>query len=123
MTPYIGMPIVVFGGLDNGQFEHAGVVTFVHRSFRQTLDGQLGLVNVRAFLDGSATDRVLKMLPLMESKQLAVDVHAYGVTHAAFIPTPEEPMLAPPANKGDDGLPPMPAMVSLPPYMTEVAVH
>ena len=122
MTPYIGMPIAVFGGLDNGQFEHAGVVTFVHRRFQTTLEGQLGIVNVRAFLDGSATDRVLKTIPLMESRGRAVDVHTYGITHAAFIPSPPD-MIAAPEKKDDDGLPPMPAMVSLPAYLTEMAVQ
>ena len=122
MTPYIGMPIALFGGLDNGQFEHSAVVTFVHKNFRQTLDGQLGLVNVRVFLDGSVTDRVLKMVPLMESKGQAVNIHAYGVSHAAFLPDFEDDMLLP-TTQGDDNLPPMPAMVAVPPYMTEVQVH
>lgn len=122
MTPYIGMPVSVFGGLDNGQFEHAAIVTFVHRNHVSTMQGQVGLVNIRVFLDGSPNDRVLRMVPLMETRERAVNIHTYGVSHAAFLPEVDEAGSAPVDVTGDDGLPPMPAMATFPAYMTEGGV-
>lgn len=119
MTLHIGQLVSVFGGLDNGQFEHAAIVTFVHRNHVSTMQGQVGLVNVRVFLDGAPNDRVLRMLPLMDSRERAVSIHTYGVSHAAFLPEGGDETFAPVNVTGDDGLPPMAAMASFPPYMME----
>jgi hypothetical protein len=95
MKPHIGLPVTVFGGLENSLYEHAGIVTFVHKDAPSTLDGQLGSVNVRILLDGQVADRALRFVPLVATRREAIDLNASGAGWVAFLPQPDEPDVTP----------------------------
>lgn len=81
----IGQAVAVYGGLDNSLSEHAAVITFVHKSATFTLDGQLGIVNVRVFLDSHLADRVLRYLPVVQTRNEAVLLNSRGAGHVVFL--------------------------------------
>lgn len=113
MTPHLGQSVILYGGLDNSLFEHAAVVTFVHQNYKSTLEGQIGVVNLRVFLDSHVADRVLKFVPLVESRQAASAYNALGAGYVAYIYNPEEFEMAPPGSDKDDGIPPIGAMAAV----------
>ena len=113
MTPYLGQTVVLYGGLDNSLSEHAAIVTFVHKKYTGTLVGQIGLVNLRVFLDGTPTDRVMKFVPLLESREGAISYNAMGAGYIAYIPTPEAPSYVPSIDSKDDGVPPLGGMAAV----------
>lgn len=106
MTPYLGQAVVIYGGLDNSLSEHAAIVTFVHRAHRSTLEGQLGTVNVRIFLDSTPTDVVKKYIPVMPTRQQAIQLNLMGAGYIAYIPGQEDVPVAPQSND-DEGVPPV----------------
>lgn len=106
MRPLIGIPVTVFGGLENSLYEHAGIVTFVHKDSPSTLDGQLGSVNVRILLDGQVADRALRFVPLVATRREAINLNASGAGWVAFFPQPEEPEGEP---QSPSGTPPHPS--------------
>lgn len=91
MKPTIGQPVGVYGGLENSLSEHAGVVTFVHKTALSTLHEQLAVVNTRVFLDSHVADKVLKAIPCFSSRDAAIEFNARGGGHAAFLLDYAEP--------------------------------
>lgn len=113
MKPYISQSVVVFGGLENSLFEHAAIVTFVHRA-KALYEGQMGAVNVRVMLDSFATDRVLKFVPLFPTRRQAIEYNAMGAGYCAYIPNPHEPeIMLSEAESKDDPIPPFGTMAAV----------
>ena len=81
----IGQAVAVYGGLENSLSEHAGVITFVHKGATFTLHEQLGVVNVRVFLDSHLSDRVLRYLPVVRTRDEAVLLNSRGAGHIVFL--------------------------------------
>ena len=81
----IGKAVAVYGGLDNSLSEHAAMITFVHKSAMYTLPEQLGIVNVRIFLDSHLADRVLRYLPVVRTRDEAVLLNSRGAGHVVFL--------------------------------------
>jgi len=84
MKPQIGQPVAVYGGLENSLSEHAAQITFVHKTAANTLPGQLGVVNVRVFLDKILLDRNLAFIPFVGTRQEAIELNARGAGYAAY---------------------------------------
>jgi hypothetical protein len=93
----IGQPVAVYGGLDNSLSEHAAVITFVHKGATFTLSGQLGIVNVRVFLDSHIADRVLRYLPVVLTRDEAVLLNSRGAGHVVFLEDLASDMAADPS--------------------------
>jgi hypothetical protein len=85
MVISIGQPVAVYGGLDNSLSEHAAVITFVHKAATFTMSGQVGIVNVRVFLDSHIADRVLRYLPVVRTRDEAVLLNSRGAGHIVFL--------------------------------------
>lgn len=81
----IGQSVTVYGGLENSLSEHAAVITFVHKGATFMLTEQLGIVNVRVFLDSLLADRVLRYLPVVRTRDEAVLLNSRGAGHIVFL--------------------------------------
>jgi hypothetical protein len=84
MAPYLGQSVILYGGLENSLVEHPAVVTFVHQTALSTISEQLGMVNVRVFLDSMVQDRVMRFVPMLGSRRCAVDLNARGGGYCCY---------------------------------------